>query len=110
MCEKLVKYIYKNTFLILCQSLTYKKKISQLNKTFVKKTFYFPSWPEEIKNQIVKKKEKDYEIFSKNKINILFTGNIGDAQNFGLIIELVKATQKEINWIIAGKGRRFDFS
>ena len=55
------------------------------------------------------KKEKDYEIFSKNKINILFTGNIGDAQNFGLIIELVKATQKEINWIIAGKGRRFDF-
>ena len=61
------------------------------------------------KNQIVKKKRKDYEIFSKNKINILFTGNIGDAQNFGLIIELVKATQKEINWIIAGKGRRFDF-
>lgn len=108
LCEKLVKYIYKNTFLILCQSLTYKKKISQLNKNFVKKTFYFPSWPEEIKNQIVKKKEKDYEIFSKNKINILFTGNIGDAQNFGLILELVKATQKEINWIIAGKGRRFD--
>ena len=26
LCERLVKYIYKNTYLILCQSLTYKKK------------------------------------------------------------------------------------
>ena len=44
------------------------------------------------------------------KINTIFylRGNIGDAQNFGLVLELVKASRKEINWIIAGKGRRFD--
>lgn len=108
LCEKLVKYIYKNTFLILCQSLTYRKKINQLEGSFSKKTFYFPSWPEEIKDQIFKKPKKNDEIFSKDKYNILFTGNIGDAQNFGLVLELVKASRKEINWIIAGKGRRFD--
>ena len=108
LCEKLVKYIYKNTFLILCQSLTYRKKINQLEGSFSKKTFYFPSWPEEIKDQIFKKTKKNDEIFSKDKYNILFTGNIGDAQNFGLVLELVKASRKEINWIIAGKGRRFD--
>ena len=108
LCEKLVKYIYKNTFLILCQSLTYRKKINQLEESFSKKTFYFPSWPEEIKDQIFKKTKKNDEIFSEDKYNILFTGNIGDAQNFGLVLELVKASRKEINWIIAGKGRRFD--
>ena len=94
LCERLVKYIYKNTFLILCQSLTYKKKINQIEESFSKKTFYFPSWPEEIKDQIFKKTKKNDEIFSKDKYNILFTGNIGDAQNFGLVLELVKASKR----------------
>ena len=107
LCEKLVVNIYKNTFLILCQSLTYKKKINQLDKEFKKKTFYFPSWPEEAKKQIITKTKIDDQIFSKDKYNILFTGNIGDAQNFGLILELVKASRKELNWVVAGKGRRF---
>ena len=108
LCERLVKYIYKNTFLILCQSLTYKKKINELDQSFKKKTFYFPSWPEEIKNPEKQITNLDDKIFSKDKYNLLFTGNIGDAQNFGLVLELVKSSRKEINWIIAGKGRRFD--
>lgn len=109
LCESLVKYIYKNTFLILCQSLTYKRKINSLNENFKEKTFYFPSWPEEVKEQKEKITINNVDkIFSKDKYNLLFTGNIGDAQNFGLILELVKISNNKINWIIAGKGRRFD--
>ena len=109
LCESLVKYIYKNTFLILCQSLTYKRKINSLDESFKQKTFYFPSWPEEVKEfKDTKISKIDKNIFSKDKYNLLFTGNIGDAQNFGLILELIKISRNEINWIIAGKGRRFD--
>ena len=100
--KKIVKFIYKNSDIILCQSLTYKKKINLIDKSFTKKTIYFPSWPEESKK--IKFKElikKDQNIFSKNKINIIFTGNIGDDQNFGLVLELIKVTTDKINWIIA---------
>tara|TARA_B110000977_G_scaffold119113_1_gene153564 strand:- start:3735 stop:5624 length:1890 start_codon:yes stop_codon:yes gene_type:complete len=108
LCEKIVKYIYKNTYLILCQSLTYKKKINSLDSIFCKKTFFFPSWPEESKQIVTTNSKKDENVFPNNKHNLLFTGNIGDAQNFGLILDLVRITRKEINWIIAGKGRRFN--
>ena len=107
-CEKIVKYIYKNTYLILCQSLTYKKKINLIDSSFCKKTFFFPSWPEESDQIVETNSKKDENVFSNNKYNLLFTGNIGDAQNFGLILKLVRITKKEINWIVAGKGRRFN--
>ena len=107
LCEKIVKYIYKNTYLILCQSLTYKKKINLLDSSLCKKTFFFPSWPEESKQIVISNPKKDENVFSDNKYNLLFTGNIGDAQNFGLILDLVRKTKNEINWIIAGKGRKF---
>ena len=94
--------------LILCQSLTFKKRINLLDKNFIKKTIYFPSWPEGSKSLIPQKYIYDKNTFNSKKINILFTGNVGDAQNFGLILELAKVTSNEINWIIAGKGRRFE--
>ena len=79
-----------------------------MDESFKQKTFYFPSWPEEVKEfKDTKIPKIDKNIFSKDKYNLLFTGNIGDAQNFGLILELIKISRNEINWIIAGKGRRF---
>ena len=105
--EKIVIFIYKRTDIILCQSLTYKRNINQLNNSFYKKTIYFPSWPESTQKNTFQSFEKDMEIFSKTKFNIIFTGNIGDAQNFGSVIEIIKITKEEINWIVAGEGRRF---
>lgn len=106
--EKIVKFIYNRTDIILCQSLTYKKKIKALNAKFKNKTIYFPSWPEVSSKPINISMNSEVEkVISKNKFNLLFTGNIGDAQNFGLVIELVKITRDSINWIVAGEGRRF---
>ena len=106
--EKIVKFIYSRTDIILCQSLTYKKKIRNISKSFIDKTVYFPSWPE-LPSKIKNSSSHDYknEAISKKKFNLLFTGNIGDAQNFGLVLELVKVTKDRINWIVAGEGRRF---
>ena len=60
LCERLVKYIYKNTFLILCQSLTYKKKINQF---FLVKNFF----PLLAGGKIQVQKNKEYKLFSKDK-------------------------------------------
>ena len=82
------------------------KKIRNISKSFIDKTVYFPSWPE-LPSKIKNSSSHDYksEAISKKKFNLLFTGNIGDAQNFSLI-EL-KVTKDRINWIVAGEGRKF---
>ena len=84
------------------------KKIRNISKSFINKTVYFPSWPE-LPSKIKNTSSNDYksEAISKKNFNLLFTGNIGDAQNFGLVLELVKVTKDKINWIVAGEGRRF---
>ena len=98
----LVKYIYNNSDVILCQSLTYKKIISNISYEISKKCIYFPSWSEnnfEKLSSIENKKDSD--------INILFTGNIGESQNFQLISQVIKITDKKIKWHIVGEGRYF---
>ena len=95
----IVKYIYKNSDSILCQSLQYKKIISNLSDNIKKKCIYFPSWSEQ--------KFNDINFVSKKnlKTNILFTGNIGESQNFELILNVIKIANKNIEWHIVGEGR-----
>lgn len=99
----LVKYIYNNSDIILCQSLTYKKIISNISYEISKKCIYFPSWSEnnpEDQLSISKDKKND-------ELNILFTGNIGESQNFDLISKVIKITNKKIKWHIVGEGRYY---
>ena len=101
--SKIVGFIYRSSNVILCQSLSFKKKIVELNTNLKKKTIYFPSWPED--------KYKDYN--PKKEINnkeftILFTGNIGESQNFDLVIKVILNCPTNINWIVVGEGRDFE--
>jgi colanic acid biosynthesis glycosyl transferase WcaI len=101
----LVGYIYKNIDLILCQSLSFKKIINkQFNNKYKDKLIFFPSWPEKINSNL-----KNYKYnLDKNYINIFFAGNIGDSQNFNLIIDLFKRLQIKkfkIRLYVAGEGR-----
>jgi glycosyltransferase involved in cell wall biosynthesis len=111
--NKLVNYIYKNSDLILCQSLAFKKEIkNNLDKIFYKKIIYFPSWPEEtLKNSSNDKFSYNQEVvFDKNFTNILFTGNIGQSQNFDLVLRLFKyfdLKKNKIKLYIAGQGREY---
>ena len=100
--KKLVNYIYVKTDIILAQSLSFKK---ELEKRVDKPVLFFPSWPEKINYQ--EKALFNSLKYEKNKLNIVFAGNIGEAQNFEEIIYVIKKIKKkEIRWIIAGGGRK----
>ena len=100
--EVVVKYIYDNCDLILAQSQSIKKEIEKKTKV---KCLYFPSWPEEIGND--KRVIKDIRQIKKNKIKILFAGNIGEAQSFETLIKCAKSLKNLdiVQWIIIGEGR-----
>jgi glycosyltransferase involved in cell wall biosynthesis len=104
----LVNYIYKNSDLILCQSLSFKNEIKKISINKInEKLIYFPSWPEHIPNVTINNKSN----FDKKFINILFTGNIGESQNFDLIIRLFQyldEKKRKIRLYVAGEGRNFN--
>ena len=103
--ENLTSFIYKNCDLILAQSRSFIPKIKNLakEKTIVE---YFPSWSEQIYNQESKDPAPEVEVRT-DCFNIMFAGNIGDAQDFPAILDaadLLKSN-KTIRWLIVGDGR-----
>jgi glutamate-1-semialdehyde aminotransferase len=107
----IVQYIYNNCTLIFCQSKSFVNTINK-NINYKVKTLYLPSWYEEI---FIKKKDlKKYKLFSRKKsFNILFAGNIGEAQDFNTIVSCAVRLRKypDIKWTVIGEGRKYsDFS
>jgi glycosyltransferase involved in cell wall biosynthesis len=110
--RKIVNFIYDNVDVILAQSKGFKKIISE-NVKEASKIFYFPAWSENLseykKNDNILLELNKY----KNKFNIVFTGNIGEAQNFENIIAAAEITKNDenIQWLIVGTGRKvFEYS
>ena len=103
--DDIIKKIYEKSDVILVQSKTFKNIIDK--KLNSNKSIYFPSWPENIKN-LNKKKIKIKK--KRDKINIVFTGNVGEAQNFDNVFKVIKYFRKEkkLNWIIVGSGRKLN--
>jgi colanic acid biosynthesis glycosyl transferase WcaI len=107
--DRLVNYIYRNSELILCQSLDYKKKINDYSTDYKKKIVYYPSWPEDLNaaDKIDLKKKVFYQ-FDKNYYNILFAGNIGESQNFNFVLKVIQENSlQKIRWLIIGEGRNY---
>jgi len=105
--KKLSIYIYNKFDIILVQSLSFQEKIKKIVK---KKVFfyYFPSWPETLPlstNNNILDKYKD-----NNSFKIVFTGNVGEAQNFNNLIKTASILKKQndISWIIVGGGRKLN--
>lgn len=101
--KNLVRFIYNNADIILVQSQSFRREINKISNT---KCLYMPAWPEDnIKNRKdifakeIKKKEK--------RLKIIFTGNIGQAQDFDSLIKCAKILKhkKIVKWIIVGDGR-----
>ncbi|MDD1792378.1 glycosyltransferase family 4 protein [Enterovibrio sp. ZSDZ42] len=98
---KLVSYIYGNCDLILAQSEAYLSAIRQRDKSDTP-TLIFPNWAEDLFS--IERSPSDSGV-----VNILFAGNIGDAQDFDAIVEcakLVKQEQLNVVFSIVGDGRR----
>lgn len=103
MIDKFMNYNYKNCKYIFCQSNSIKKIISKKIK-YKNSAIYFPSWCE---NLPFKKKTIFERKISNKNFNIMFTGNIGAAQDFESVIKSAKILKKNhlIKWIIVGSGR-----
>lgn len=99
---KLVRFIYKHCDLILAQSHSFVEQISKycLDSSKVK---YFPSWAENIPSTVEIAPEIEYK---KNIFNVLFTGNIGEAQDFPAILDAAEYLKhEEVRLLIVGSGR-----
>ena len=102
------EYIYKRTDFLLAQSKSYETFLKKFNSN----TSLFYSWPEETSQNLLRDQEQlndleDIKKYSNNGLfKIVFTGNIGEAQNFDKILEAAKILKNEnVQWIIVGSGR-----
>lgn len=101
--ESSVKWIYKryDTILIGSQRFTEKAK-SRVNAAKVE---YFPNWAEDvfIKGELVEPENKPT---FPDGFNIMYTGNIGEAQDFDSVSKaMILLKENEVNWLIVGGGR-----
>jgi glycosyltransferase involved in cell wall biosynthesis len=105
--DKLVKYIYSKSDFILISSKLFEKSIRQ--RSINKQILFFPNWAESIYEETVLKKDFELPILPCG-FNIMFAGNIGEAQDFETILSAAVLTKAEnINWILLGDGRRLDW-
>lgn len=105
--SKITNFTYRCHDIILAQSESFLRQIIKHNKN----TIYFPSWPETIKIIKLNNELEDIKLDKfKNYFKIVFTGNIGQAQDFDRIIKLAKILKEEnVIFIIVGKGRKFEY-
>jgi len=105
--NKLVKFIYKNSDKILVSSAFFSNSISEKINIDKNEIIHFPNWAEDIFTTPL---QSDIELPSfPNGFNIMFAGNLGEAQDFESILKAAEITQKEvpsINWIFVGDGRK----
>jgi len=99
--ESLTCWIYKNCDTLLIGSKGFHKSIEPKGD-FKNKIVYFPNWVDDIdpSNKAVPNFPDGF--------NIVFTGNIGDAQDFPHVIDVAKKLKncKDINFFIIGDGRK----
>ena len=103
---KLVTFIYRRCDLILAQSKSFIQKIQKLSGSEIP-VVYFPSWAEDV---FTKKTTAQLckEIPAKvGTFNVMFAGNIGEAQDFGCILEAAESLKMHVHirWLIVGDGR-----
>lgn len=104
---KLVSYVYRHTDHILVQSRAFMDNVHAYagpNAT----VSYFPGWAEPIFQQSLETSVKAPEIsrFS-DSFNVVFAGNVGEAQDFPAILDAADALREDIKAriLVIGDGR-----
>jgi colanic acid biosynthesis glycosyl transferase WcaI len=105
----LVKFIYKHCNLILGQSPGFLKNIAEFCPD-LNKIKYFPNWAEDLYSHSSDPPAPEISI-KEDSFNILFAGNIGEAQDFPAILNAADILRDEptIRWLILGDGRMLDW-
>ena len=97
----IVKHIYSFYDKILIGSSGFREIVK---KRFSKEIIYFPNWAEyELEqNKCI---EKINLIIPSNKKIIMYTGNIGESQNFEPLVETIQILKENFYWVFIGDGR-----
>jgi glycosyltransferase involved in cell wall biosynthesis len=101
----ITKYIYRNSDKILVQSKAFIPFLLKQN-TNPDQLIYYPNSAEKFYN--LAPKEFKYTSILPAGFNIIFAGNIGEAQSFDTLIKsavLLKERGISVNWVIIGDGR-----
>jgi colanic acid biosynthesis glycosyl transferase WcaI len=107
---QLVSFIYRKCDLILMQSKGFKENIRQYAGGD-ERVRYFPQWAEAGLIEQMLCVEPAPEMWEQRRaFNILFAGNIGEAQDFPAILAAAEILRDETNlrWFIVGDGRASD--
>ena len=102
---RLVSFIYQRCDLILAQSKSFVSSIRQYAGE-ERRVEYFPSWAESTFQSEQVRAAAEISIVP-NSFNVMFAGNIGEAQDFPSILKAAEILrdQTEIRWLIVGDGR-----
>ena len=103
----LCRFIYRRCDLILGQSRAFIDPIRRWAGT-TDRFRYFPQWSEEIFDKPANHTVPAEEVIALGPaFNVVFAGNIGDAQDFPSLLDAAQLTRerKDIRWIIVGDGR-----
>lgn len=103
----LCRFIYRHCDLILGQSRAFVAPLLRWTGSS-DKFRYFPAWSEEVFDAASEVAAAAPELAPHaGRFNILFAGNIGDAQDFPSVLEAARLTRerRDIRWLIVGDGR-----
>lgn len=105
----LVTFIYERCTLVLGQSRGFLASIAKYCSD-ARKIRYFPSWAEEVFNQPDLVPAAEVPLL-KGVFNVLFAGNIGEAQDLPAILGAAESLKHNtaIRWLIVGDGRKSDW-
>jgi len=100
---RLVSFIYNHCDLLLGQSKSFLPHIQKNSKN--RRIEYFPSWADSAIQQV--QKNTNSSMKSGDNFNVMFTGNVGDSQDFPAILNAVDLLKENnsIHWTIVGDGR-----
>ena len=99
--ESTVKMIYSKYDKILVSSDSITKVVKN---RFSGDIIYFPNWAE----KVIEENNVNINFKSNlnpNKFNIIYTGNIGKAQNFDYLVRTIQLLDENIHWTFVGDGR-----
>lgn len=108
---RLVAFIYRRCDRILVQSKAFIPNILKYSGT-TDQVHYFPNWAEPIFHGPLSEVEVAPELAPyANTFNVLFAGNIGEAQDFPAILDAAEALKDrtDIRFLILGDGRAADW-
>ena len=104
---RLVSFIYRRCDRILVQSKAFIPNIARYARD-TSKVRYFPGWAEPVFHGPLEEVPPAPELAPfQDTFNVMFAGNIGEAQDFPAILDAAEAlkARADIRWLIVGDGR-----